>query len=73
MLRRSGLSDLHPCRLIGDFVPFVEAGDIVDAGRLKVDTAMLPCVDMAAENESRALLNDGLCQLRRAEMLGVRL
>ena len=34
---------------------------------------MLPCVDMAAENESRALLDDGLGQRRRAEMLGVRL
>jgi len=26
------LSDLHPCRLVGDFVPFVEAGDVVDTG-----------------------------------------
>ena len=52
-------SDIHPCRFVGDFVSFVEAGDVVDAGRLEVDAAVLARVDMSAEDESRALLDDG--------------
>ena len=67
------VAHIHPCRLVGDFITFVEAGDIVDTGRLKVNTAMLSCVDMSAKDKARTLLDDGLSQLRRAEMLGVRL
>ena len=48
-------------------------GRLVDAGRLEVDAAVLARVDMSAKDESRALLGDGRGQLRRAEMLEVRL
>ena len=62
---------VHPRWRVGDFVSFVEAGDVVDARRLEIYAAMLPSVDVAAEDKSRALRYDGLCQFRRAEMLGV--
>ena len=48
--------DLPPCWLVGDFVAFIEAGDVVDAALLKIDSAVLASVDMSAEHNPRTLL-----------------
>ena len=66
-------SHINPCRFIGNLVAFVETRDVVDAARPEIHAAMLPCVDVTAENESRALFPDCRCQLGRSKMLRVRL
>ena len=57
----SPCSNFHPRHLVGDFVSFVEAGNVVDAASLEIDSAVLPRVDMPAEHKTRTFLDDG-CQ-----------
>ena len=66
-------SHVHPCWLVGDFIALVEARDVVDAGRFKIDSTMKAGVDVPAEDETRALLCNRLGQLWRAKVFGISL
>ena len=66
-------SHVHPYWLVGDFIALVEARDVVDAGRPKIDSTMKAGVYMPAEDETRALLGNRLGQLWRAEVFGISL
>ncbi len=50
-------SNFQQCGLVGDFVVFVEARNVIDTASLKVYAPMQPCMNVAAEYRARPLFD----------------